>query len=587
LPGIKIAGLRINRLGLAVLALLSAHPAVAQESPSPWALGWGDGFKRSTVGGETGAATARDTTQNEPSAQAGPDTAGSETAAQTGQDTAETAAQTTGRDTAETGTAAEADQDGIWQRVREGFGMEASAEAGHADVWQRIRAGFTIDEAASDNSLVGLHESWFAARPENVRRLVERSRPYLFHIVEELDRRAMPMEIALLPMIESAYNPAALSPAAASGIWQFMPATGRHYGLRQDTWYDGRGDFTAATEAALDYLSKLYLDFGDWQLALAAYNCGEGCVTRAIRKNAEEGLPTDYASLSLPNETRHYVPRLLAIKKLIQSPEQYGLDIESLPNQPYFNKVTVHASMDIYSAARLANMSSAEFIALNAAFPRRLIYSDIPVNLLLPVDKVDTFQRNLETRSWESWKPYTAKKGERPNSIAKRFGTSAARLAEHNQFHLKRGKFARTQTILVPVKKRGEAVVEKPLSSTNRHVAQRGDTLFGVALRYGVSVAQLTAANPKLGTHLKVGQVVRIPLTGSAARETDAIQSAEPKAAPRKTAKPLRYTVKRGDNLSAIAQRFDLSLTEIKAMNPDFRKTSTLRTGQTLIVRQP
>ncbi len=145
-----------------------------------------------------------------------------------------------------------------------------------------------------------------------MRRLVERSRPYLYHIVEEVDRRAMPMEIALLPMIESAFIPTALSPSAASGIWQFIPSTGRIYGLKQDTWYDGRRDFTAATSAALDYLGKLYLDFGDWQLALAAYNCGEGCVARAIQKNVQQGLPTDYASLSLPNETRHYVPKLLA-----------------------------------------------------------------------------------------------------------------------------------------------------------------------------------------------------------------------------------------------------------------------------------
>ncbi len=584
-----MAGLKLDRLSLAVLALLSSHPAVAEDASSAWSLGWGDNvFNRSTVGSDAAAAPAQNTTENPSATKASPDTAerASETAARPSQGAADPAAQTDA-DAAATETAGTAGQEGIWQRVRQGFGGDALPEAGHDDVWQRIRSGFAIDEAASRNPLVGLHESWFAARPENVLRLVERSRPYLFHIVEELDRRGMPMEIALLPMIESAYNSAALSHASASGIWQFMPATGRHYGLRQDNWYDGRGDFTAATQAALDYLGKLYLDFGDWQLALAAYNCGEGCVTRAIRRNAEEGLPTDYASLSLPNETRHYVPRLLAIKKLIDSPEQYGLDIEALPNQPYFNKVTVHSSMDIYSAARLADMSSAEFIALNAAFPRRLIYSDTPVNLLVPVDKVDTFQRNLETRSWETWKPYTAKKGERPKSIAERFGTSAARLAEHNQLHLKRGKFARTQTILVPVKKRVEAAAEKPLSSTTRHVVQRGDTLFGVALRYGVSVPQLTAANPKLGTHLKVGQVVKLPSNASAGRE-DPIQSAGLSAPRRKTAQPLRYTVKSGDNLSTIARRFDLSLAEIKALNPDdFRKTSTVRAGQTVIVRKP
>ncbi|HEY0663604.1 MAG TPA: transglycosylase SLT domain-containing protein, partial [Thiobacillaceae bacterium] len=425
---------KIKTLGLAVLAVLYAHPAAAEESIASFQpLEWQNGVARGTVHDEAAVEAIQ------------------EMALEAGEDVGENGAE--------------------------------EEVAAPQDVWERIRNGFKISDDASLNPLVRVHESWFAARPENVRRLVERSRPYLFHIVEELDRRAMPMEIALLPMIESAFNSAALSPAAASGIWQFMPAPGRHYGLRQDKWYDGRGDFTAATRAALDYLSKLYLDFGDWQLALAAYNCGEGCVARAIRKNIDEGLPTDYASLDLPSETRHYVPRLLAIKNLIYRPQDYGLAIDVLPNQPYFDQVTVRASMDIHSAARLADMSSDEFIALNAAFPRKLIHSDTPVSLLLPVDKVDTFQRNLETRSWETWKPYTAKKGERPKSIAERFGVSAARLAEHNQFHLKRGKFARTQTILVPVKKRVEAASEKPLSPTTRHVVQRGDTLFGVALR--------------------------------------------------------------------------------------------------------
>jgi membrane-bound lytic murein transglycosylase D len=561
-----------------VLALLSSFPAAAEESPSsPWSLGWQDGFAVDSVPGKRAAETDQKATESEPAAEAS-NTVESKAAATASQDQA-------GRDAAaEAKNAAQRNR----RHSRPGpAGSDTVAEAGQDDIWQRIRNGFRIDEAASRNPLVGLHESWFAARPENVLRLVERSRPYLYHIVEELDRRAMPMEIALLPMIESAYNSAALSPAAASGIWQFMPATGRHYGLRQDNWYDGRGDFTAATRAALDYLAKLYLDFGDWQLALAAYNCGEGCVTRAIRKNALEGLPTDYASLELPNETRHYVPRLLAIKRLINSPEQYGLAIEALPNKPYFNQVTVRASMDIHSAARLANMSSDEFIALNAAFPRKLIHSDTPVNLLLPVDKVDTFQRNLEAGSWETWKPYTVKKGERPRTIAQRLGVSIARLREHNQFHLKRGKFVRAQTILVPVKGRGVAAAEKPSSPATRHVVQRGDTLFGVALRYGLSIAQLSEANPKLGTRLKAGQIIRLPLNESAARETAAIQPARHKDNTRKSTQPVRYTVKRGDNLNAIAQRFEISLADLKAWNPGVKKANDIRAGQTIVVKKP
>ena len=466
------------------------------------------------------------------------------------------------------------------------------------DVWLRIRNGFKIDDAASNNPLVAVHESWYAARPESIHRIVERSRRYLYHIVQEVDRRAMPMEIALLPMVESAFKSTALSSSAASGIWQFIPSTGRHYGLRQDAWYDGRRDFPAATNAALDYLSKLYLDFGDWQLALAAYNCGEGCVARAIQKNVQLGLPTDYASLTLPAETRNYVPRLLAIKNLIRNPDQYGLVINSLPNQPYFNQIPVHANLDMHSAARLANMNNDEFMALNAAFPRKLIRSDTPVNLLVPVDKADQFQRNLEAGNWDSWQPYAAKKGERPADIAKRFDVSVDRLTELNQFNLKRGKLANAQTILVPVRLRnGVASLAADLPQAaapthpnpERHIVQRGETLFGVARRYGLSAAQLTAANPELDANLKVGQQILLPADMSS-NVRDVSFSRQDAGAPRTQKSTIRsstrYTVKRGDTLHAIAQRFDVKLSEIKSWNPDLKDGGKVQAGQTVIVNK-
>ena len=469
---------------------------------------------------------------------------------------------------------------------------ESASDASQNDVWQRIRNGFKIDDSASENPLVASHESWYAARPDYVSRMVERSRRYLFHIVQEVDRRAMPMEIALLPMIESAFNPTALSPSDASGIWQFIPSTGRHYGLKQDTWYDGRRDFTAATNAALDYLGKLYLDFGDWQLALAAYNCGEGCVARAIQKNIEQGLPTDYASLTLPNETRNYVPKLLAVKNLIRNPERFNVAIDVLPNQPYFNQVTVHASMDVRAAAQLAGMSSNEFIALNAAFPRNLIRSDTPVNLLVPVDKADKFQRNLETGTWDSWQPFAAKKGDRIESIAKRFQVTVERLEEHNQFKLRRGKLVRAQTILVPVKGRGVVAAPKPTpvsasEGTNQHNVERGDTLFGVARRYGLTVTQLVEANPDLNGTLKVGQTLRLPLGEKVAQKPLAVRHVAFKPHADIPAQPTRYTVKRGDTLHAIAQRFDATLADIKAWNPAFRKSSSIRPGQAIVVSRP
>ena len=465
-------------------------------------------------------------------------------------------------------------------------------EASQDDVWQRIRSGFKIEDAASENSLVSIHESWYAARPDYVRRMVDRSRRYLFHIVQEVDRRAMPMEIALLPMIESAFNPTALSSSDASGIWQFIPSTGRHYGLKQDDWYDGRRDFTAATSAALDYLGKLYLDFGDWQLALAAYNCGEGCVARAIQKNVDQGLPTDYASLTLPNETRHYVPKLLAIKNLIRNPAQFGVALDTLPNQPYFNQVSVHANMDIHAAARLADMNSNDFIALNSAFPRNLIRSDTPVNLLVPVDKADQFKHNLETSTWDSWQPFAAQKGDRLEAIAKRFKVSIARLKEYNLFQLKRGKLVRAQSILVPIKGRG--VISSPKApsvsvseETNQHLVESGDTLFGVARRYGLTVTQLAQANPNLNGGLKAGQTLRLPLNEKSMQKPMAIQYVAFKPNNIKTAQPVKYTVKRGDTLLAIAQRFDATLADIKSWNPSFRKSSRILPGQAIVVGRP
>ena len=459
-----------------------------------------------------------------------------------------------------------------------------------ADVWQRIRSGFRF--ADTQNPLTAVHESWYAARPDYVKRMVERSRRYLFHIATEVERRNMPMEIALLLMIESAFNPKAYSPSAASGIWQFIPSTGRHYGLKQDSWYDGRRDITAATNAALDYLGKLYLDFGDWSLALAAYNCGEGCVSRAIQKNLQQGLPTDYASLPLPTETRHYVPKLLAIKNLVLDPQRFGVAIDVLPNQPYFAQVAVRSGMDVRSAARLASMSMDEFSALNPAFQRNLIRSDTPINILVPVDKTDRFVHNLQNGTWDTWKPYTAKKGERIDAIAKRFDTSVMRLKEHNSFNLKRGKLARSQTILIPTKGRGAVADQsdrlEPNTSpdSNLHTVVAGETLYSIAHRYHLTVSALTLANPEIKRAVHAGQELVLPL------DTEASSASEP--ALKKVAFTSRtkssehrrtYTIKRGDTLSSIARHFDVSVSDLKSWNKTLQKSGNIQPGKRIVLR--
>ena len=471
--------------------------------------------------------------------------------------------------------------------------MPTDAAAADADVWQRIRSGFKLADTETQNSLTSVHESWYAAHPEYVRRMVERSRRYLFHIVGEVERRAMPMEIALLPMIESAFNPNANSPSDASGIWQFIPSTGRHYGLKQDHWYDGRRDITAATNAALDYLGKLYLDFGDWQLALAAYNCGEGCVSRAIQRNVQKGLPTNYASLPLPTETRHYVPKLLAIKNLVLAPERFGVAIDVLPNQPYFAQVAVRTSMDVRSAARLAGMSFDEFTALNPAFSRNLIRSDTPVNILVPVDKTDHFERNLQSGSWDTWKPYAAKKGERPEAIAKRFDTTVTRLKEHNALNLKRGKLVRAQTILIPVKGRGVVVAKTDTlerdtaTELNLHQVTTGETLYSIARRYGITVTALNQANPNITGSLQAGQILQLPADNEAASEPDqSIRKVAFSQKIRTSSRATHYTVKRGDTLFAVAQRFNVGVSDLKFWNPTLRKTSHIQSGKRIVIRK-
>jgi membrane-bound lytic murein transglycosylase D len=452
------------------------------------------------------------------------------------------------------------------------------------DVWQRVRDGFKI--ADNRNSLIAVHEKWYASRPQHVERIVERARRYLFHIVQEVERRGMPMEIALLPMIESAFDPKALSPAAASGIWQFIPSTGSLYGLKQDRWYDGRRDILASTNAALDYLGKLYLDFGDWQLALAAYNCGEGCVARAIARNVQRGLPTDYASLSLPNETRHYVPKLLAIKKFINDPQRYGIAIAPLPNQPYFAEVVLPASIDIPSAARLANMNPDEFAWLNPAHSRNIIRSDTRASVLVPVSKAAAFQESLEYGSWDTWKPYEARKGERIEEIARRFDTTAKRIEDHNQIALRRGKLLRDQTILVPHSRPARVarpVLEPGPAAINLHYVAGGETLYGISRRYGITVASLIEANPILNSEeLKAGQTLRLPpLQG---------EQEAPPARVATVSQPLtgtamaQYLVRPGDTLFSIAQRHRVSIDELRLLNPALGGDGVIKAGDTIRV---
>ncbi len=299
------------------------------------------------------------------------------------------------------------------------------------NLWDRIRNGFAMTNLNDD--LVLHYQQWYQNRPSALRNMVERSRPYLFHIVEELEARGMPTELALLPMVESSFNPMAHSPAQASGLWQFIPATGKRFNLEQNWWQDERRDVVASTNAALDYLQTIYDIHGDWHLALASYNWGEGAVKRAVDKNEARGLPADYASLKMPNETRHYVPKLQALKNIFGNPALVArLNLPQIPNSPYFTTLEMPQPMDVKTAARLANMTLDEFRQLNPSHNRPIIKADTAV--VLPADKVDAFFLNLQNHRapLSQWQAYTVTSPERIDQIASRFGASTAELIQAN-----------------------------------------------------------------------------------------------------------------------------------------------------------
>src|SRR5450631_4037921 len=373
------------------------------------------------------------------------------------------------------------------------------------DLWYRIRVGFALE--ALDSPLVAQHEEWYASRPEYIKRFVNRGSLYLHYIVEQVEKRNMPMEIALLPVIESAFNPRAYSRGKAAGLWQFIPSTGRNYGLSQDWWKDNRRDVVAATDAALNYLERLHGMFGSWELALAAYNCGEGCVSRAIAANQKRGLPTDYSSLNLPPETRNYVPKLFAVKNIVLSPTSYGIELESVPDQPYFIEVKAPAKIDVKVAANLAGMSEADFVALNPAHNKPVAAST--GTFILPVDRAESFKANLEAydKPLVSWTTYPAKRGESLDSIAKRYGLAGSQLKSANA-DLKLDKKSRLRvaaSVMVPMKPGAAAapvrvaqvstvapaahVRQAPAASATPsalklYTVRAGDTLYGIAQRY-------------------------------------------------------------------------------------------------------
>lgn len=341
------------------------------------------------------------------------------------------------------------------------------------DLWQRIRAGYGLADLQSPQ-LVRSTEQWYAARPDYVQRMTARGARYLFHIVEEVERRRLPTELALLPFIESAFNPQALSTAKASGMWQFMPATGRDFSLKQNAFRDDRRDVLASTRAALDYLTRLHALFGDWHLALAAYNWGEGNVQRAIQRNQRAGLPTDYESLRMPDETRRYVPKLLAVKNLVAQPQAFGLTLPPLENHPFFLTVPIERDIDVAVAARLAGLDEADFAALNPQHNRPVILAAGTPHVLLPYDNAERFLSELDRHKGPlaSWTAWVAPRTLRTAEAAKLTGMDENRLRDINR--IPRGMMIRQgSALLVPRHGRHHHDVSEQLADNGTLQLQR------------------------------------------------------------------------------------------------------------------
>ena len=422
--------------------------------------------------------------------------------------------------------------------------LDSGPASERGDLWQRIRNGFALPDL--QNERVRNWERYYAGKPEYVQRMTARGARYLFHIVEEIEKRGMPLELALLPFAESAFNPQAMSSAKASGMWQFMPATGKDFALRQNLFRDDRRDVLASTRAALDYLQRLHKLMGDWHLALAAYNWGQGNVLRAVAVNRSQGKGTNFESLQMPDETKNYVPKLQALKNYVLAPEALGMQLPALENHPYFRSVNIERDIDVSKAADLAGLSLEEFQALNPQMNKPVILAAGTPQVLLPYDNANRFLQALQHphTTLATWTAWVAPRTLKPSEAARHVGMAEEQLREVNRIP-ERMLVKAGSTLLVPRNSRLQADVASHLADNAtmtltpearpvRRVAYRagrkGESVVSVANLYGVSPAALAAWNkvPVAG-QFKAGQqvVVMLPVVarrgvvGKAARGLD------------------------------------------------------------------
>ena len=541
-------------------------------------------------------------------------------------------------------------------------------------VWTRVRDGFKIPNM--ENSVVDENLAKYSKRPDYLQRMANRSQKYLYHIIEEVTARGMPTEIALLPFVESAFVTNAKSRVKAAGLWQFMPATGKHYELDQTMWKDERYDVLQSTAAALTYLQRLHDEFDDWPLAFAAYNWGEGNVRRAIKRNQSLGLPTDYMSLKMPAETRNYYPKLQAIKNIVQNPNDYGIKLPTIYNEPFFVQIFKDQDIDVKRAAKLAGMSHEEFSTLNPSFNRPVIVASHNHSMLMPTDKLDQFIENLVAyrtsgkplSSWTTYrvqpedtvaaiarkahmteaalreanqipagrriKPgslvlvskssglgnaedissdtidasfalaqdyrrvtYRVRRGDNMRSVARRLGVSPATIMKSNGLRSQRLRVGQTLRVNVPIVTRQtttsrptttRSTPDTPVASTKFYVVRKGDTLYGIAYRYGITASALRNANNISGNNISVGQRLTINASGTPTKRHVVLEEVPERVQKQVNKRPLAkkktYKVRKGDTLFSIASSANMSVNQLKKLNGI--RNNNLKVGQTLKLSQ-
>ena len=449
----------------------------------------------------------------------------------------------------------------------------------HSDSWQHLISLFAIPEV--DDALIQKQLDWYLAHPKYVATIQTRAEPYLYNIIKQVEEKGLPGELALLPAVESGFKAHAYSRARASGLWQFIPSTGRLYGLDQNWWYDGRRDVYASTAAATSYLKKLGGVFdNDWLLALASYNAGMGTVGRAVKHNAANNKATDFWSLKLPQETRNYVPRLLALAKIFANAEHYGINLKSQTHKPTFMAVDIGSQLELSKAAQLSNTNIKELIHLNPGLSRGYTPPKGPHRLLIPINKAELFKKNLAALPFDQrvqWQRHKIKSGENLGMIARQYKTRIKGIREVN--NLANNNIRAGAYLLIPVS-RGQATANSPTQVTAKnpvynkpmYKVKAGDNLWSISKKLSVSSKEIAQWNQiELNSTLSLGQTLVIK------QPTNSLQ-------PSKNKQSIQYTVRRGDSLYAISEKFNVRVADLRKWNSS-TLGKFLKPGQTIIVR--